>query len=235
MPCRAAGVLLCVLPYGGDGGVSNRPPPPRRVGHCGGLWVSAEGAGQGILPVERHLACGSWVGGCPIATPPAPCGGGTFVGLWVCGWVGPLTSPTPPQKWLGNAPAANVGHAPAARPQRAEDWPSDPIHPFPRPPAPALPPVSLPGPPAGGPAPSLRTQGPAKDKPPRPSAEDRGIVPDTPWPSCAGVLLRAGHAHLLAFGLRGLLLRCCPNTGITQGTCWGSCSPPPPPPPPCVQ
>ena len=71
----------------GDG-MSNRPPPPspRRVGHCGGLWVSAEGAGQGILPVVRHLAYGSWVsgwvggwGGCPM--PPR--------GGWgICGSVG---------------------------------------------------------------------------------------------------------------------------------------------------
>ena len=45
------------------------PPSPRGVGHCGGLWVSAEGAGQGILLVVRHFAYGSWVGG------------------WVGGWV----------------------------------------------------------------------------------------------------------------------------------------------------
>ena len=114
--------FMCVLPYGGTGwwgglseflggGVSNRPPPPlRRVGHCGGFWVSAKGAGQGLLPVVRHFAYGSWVGGwvggwvdgwvggwlggwmggwvdgwvdgCPVAPPPR--GGGTFVGLWVC-------------------------------------------------------------------------------------------------------------------------------------------------------
>ena len=30
------------------------PPPPRRVGHCGGIWVSAKGAGQGMLPVVRQ-------------------------------------------------------------------------------------------------------------------------------------------------------------------------------------
>ena len=44
------------------GWVSNRPPPPR-VGDCGGLWVSAEGAGQGIVRVVRHFAYGSWVDG----------------------------------------------------------------------------------------------------------------------------------------------------------------------------
>ena len=45
------------------GGLVSNPPPPPRVGHCGGLWVSAEGAGQGILPVVMHFAYGSWVGG----------------------------------------------------------------------------------------------------------------------------------------------------------------------------
>ena len=64
--------LVCALPSGGGGGggmsefldgwVSNRPPPPPPVGHCGGLWVSTEGAGHGILPVVRHFACGSWCG-----------------------------------------------------------------------------------------------------------------------------------------------------------------------------
>ena len=91
------------------GWVSNRhpPPSPRRVGHCGGLWVSAKGAGQGILPVVRHFAYGAWVdgwvGGCPIAPPPPPGGCGTFVGLWGCqksGWVGPSNHPPPPPLWL---------------------------------------------------------------------------------------------------------------------------------------
>ena len=104
--------LVCVLPYPGGGrvgrwvcqnfwvgGFPTAPPPPRGVGHCGGLWVSAEGAGQDILPVVRHLASGSWVGGCPIAPPP-PCGVGTFVGLWVCqnsGRVAPSNHPPPPR------------------------------------------------------------------------------------------------------------------------------------------
>ena len=70
--------LVCVLPHkvvvvvGGGlsvflgGWVSNcppHPPSPRRVGHCGGLQVSAKGAGQGILTVVRHFAYGSWVDG----------------------------------------------------------------------------------------------------------------------------------------------------------------------------
>ena len=53
--------------------------------------------------VVRHFADSSWVdgwvGGCPIAPPPTPCGGGAFTGLWVyqqCGWVGgSLKSPPP--------------------------------------------------------------------------------------------------------------------------------------------
>ena len=101
----SAFVSVCVLPYGGGvsevvgGWVSNRPPPPpspRRVGHCGGLWVGAEGVGHGLL----HMIVG-WVGGCPIAPPSRGVGGG-FVGLWVCqkiccGWV-PQITPRP--RWL---------------------------------------------------------------------------------------------------------------------------------------
>ena len=91
------------------GWVSNRPTLPRRGAHCVGLWVGAEGAGQGMLPVVRHFACGSWVdgwmGGCPIASPP-PLWGGTFVGLWVCqksgggaeGLYRTLRRPPPPQR-----------------------------------------------------------------------------------------------------------------------------------------
>ena len=77
--------------------VSNRPPSsPCRVGHCGGLWVSTEGAGQGILPVVvGWITCGGWVGGHPIAPPPPPpwgwdiCGSGGLPTIWV-------KSPPPP-------------------------------------------------------------------------------------------------------------------------------------------
>ena len=60
--CGAGFFLVGVLPYGGGcqnvwvGGCP-APPPPRRAGHCGGCWVSAEGAGQGIVP-----AVVGWVG-----------------------------------------------------------------------------------------------------------------------------------------------------------------------------
>ena len=77
------------------------PPPPGRVGHCGGLWLSAKGAGQGILPVVRHFAYDRRVGGWVSNNPPPPPvrGGGTFVGLWVCQKSvvgGPLKSPPAP-------------------------------------------------------------------------------------------------------------------------------------------
>ena len=84
----------------GGGGVSeflggwvSKPPPPSSpcwVGHCGGLRVSAFGAGQGILPMVV-----GWVSN----TPPPPVGVGH---LWVCGfaknlwWVGPSNPPPPP-------------------------------------------------------------------------------------------------------------------------------------------
>ena len=99
--CGGGGVRI-------SGWVGFQPPPfPLRVGHCGGHWVSAKGAGQGILPVVRHFAYGSWVGGwvggCPIPPPP-PLGVGH---LWVCGfcqksggWVPEITPPT--HTWLRN-------------------------------------------------------------------------------------------------------------------------------------
>ena len=119
-PQQMSRVFLSICPTlrrgGGGGGCENfwvggfpTAPPPPRVGHCGGLWVSAKGTGQGLLPVVRHFACGSWVGvwvgGCPIPPPP-PRGGGTFVGLWVCQQSvvgGSLTSPPAPPRWLRKA------------------------------------------------------------------------------------------------------------------------------------
>ena len=81
---------VCPTLWGGgvriSGWVGFQPPPPpsspRRVGHCGGLWVSTKGAGQGILPVVRHFACGSWVDGWVGEW--VSHGDGTFVGFWVC-------------------------------------------------------------------------------------------------------------------------------------------------------
>ena len=91
--------LVCVLPYGGGGDCT---PPPRRVGHCRGLWVSAKGAGQGVLPVVRHFANGRWGWGwgcvCPTAPPPPSvgvghlCFGGFARNL---GGVGPSNPPPP--------------------------------------------------------------------------------------------------------------------------------------------
>ena len=81
------------------GGFPPPPPPlPPRVGHCGGLWVSA---GQGILPVERHLpmvvgCMGVWVGVHYTPPPPRPlghlcvCGLATNLGGWV-----PRITPSP--------------------------------------------------------------------------------------------------------------------------------------------
>ena len=123
--CRARGFswrVSRVLPSGGGGcqnfGVGGFPTPfpPRRVGHCGGLWVSAEGAGQGIVPVVRHLPLVvGWVGGCPIAPPP-PWGWGICgsAGLpQICGgWVPQITPPPLPvvkeKHWSCCSPAPDT-------------------------------------------------------------------------------------------------------------------------------
>ena len=86
-----------------SGGVGFQPPPPPpSVGHCGGLWVSAEGTGQGFLPLARHFV--GWVGGSVSNSPPPPpswgwdiCGS---VGLpEICGgWVPEIHPPLP--TWL---------------------------------------------------------------------------------------------------------------------------------------
>ena len=95
--------LVGVLPYGGGGvgifgwvgfPILSPPPSPCRVGHCGGLWVSTKGAGQGILPVVRHFAYGSWLVGWDI------CESVGLPKIWVRGSPKSPPPPPPPPLWL---------------------------------------------------------------------------------------------------------------------------------------
>ena len=109
-----------------SGWVGFQPPPPPREGHCGGLWVSAEGAGQGILPV---VAGSVWVW---VSNSPPPRGGGTFVGLRVCqksSWVGPSSQPPPPPDKDQDLPPQGEGRGRVRRTHSHSPSPPSPLPP----------------------------------------------------------------------------------------------------------
>ena len=71
----------------------------------GDFWFAP---GEGILPVVRHFACGSWVGECPIA----------FVGLGLAKSLGGLVHSNGLWTWTTLTLPTRLGA------HRGEGWPS---------------------------------------------------------------------------------------------------------------